>query len=515
MSVQVKVSGVWRTVIQPWVKTSDTGYRQAVKVFTKVAGTWRESWPLQPGPTGVPLATTSYRNDRIEMDVSWTAPTSGEPVAKYFVTIWISGSSTTYVVNAPATSITLTNNGSGYHPYAGQGATAVVYAQSAAGRNGDSRTSAAVTISQLPAPPAPYSYSVSMWQCALTHNWSVDQGRRVDGVQMVTEWQGGQGGWHTYPKNVGSANYQHWDPNTIPGGWVVCYLRSYGPGGYSGWVTVSGTMPNSIGTSSFRFGDGYLRMYTSGISPAVQIHVLRNGGGWVYVGDFQAGAGEVYDPQSVNYPRDRAYYAMILRPVNNANGWVGRDQFYAWVMKIPNPFYVMPVDTATWRNYGYRSEEHQDFQGSSQIGTNAAFFFYGDQFYDYYSAAAIGYDVGVTGALIAMRREVSGRVGAVSPQLMVHRFSYAGQGVDWGGAVATNALERNQTAWVMLPADWAWYLKERADGWKGVGLFDGDATLLQGLNWVSYNYSIFTAWNYGTIDGGQFWLDTVCVFHNG
>ena len=92
MSIQVKPAGAWRTVTQPWIKPDDIAHRKATKVFNKVAGVWRESWPLQPGPPSAPITTTTYRNDRIEIDVDWDAPITGEPVAKYFVTVAIIGS---------------------------------------------------------------------------------------------------------------------------------------------------------------------------------------------------------------------------------------------------------------------------------------------------------------------------------------------------------------------------------------------------------------------------------------
>jgi hypothetical protein len=98
---------------------------------------------------------------------------------------------------------------------------------------------------------------------------------------------------------------------------------------------------------------------------------------------------------------------------------------------------------------------------------------------------------------------------------MVHRYNWAGEGIDWGGSFSQSAIARNETAWIVVPADWGWLLKERWDGWRGLGLYEADGTLYQGLGYVSSNYSIFTAWNYGTIDGGAFWLGTVMIYHNG
>ena len=517
MSIRTKVGGSWRTVTQPWFKTDDITYRQAIKVYYKEAGTWREAWPLQPGPVTGVVTTTTYRNDRIEIDVDWDAPAGGEPVAKYIVAVSVGTSYTTTVeVIAPTTALTLTNapSNSGYHTYAGQGAVAKVYAVSTAGRIGDTAQSATTPVSQLPAPPQPTSYSVSMWQCAMSHTWAHAGGRRIDGVEIHTTHNGG-GASAWYNASTFSANYQSWNTSTIGGGNVICYCRTYGPGGVSNWLSVSGEMPNAIGASAFRFGDGYMRMNTWGVSPQAQIFSLRYGGStWGYEATFGAGAGEVYAPSSVNWARDRTYYAMLVRPYN-PNGWVGRDQVYAWAMKLPNPCYITPIDTATLRNGAWRGSESQDWQGNTQLGNNQAYFFYGGQFYDDYRAAVVGYTMGIHSAQIALRRETSGAVAAISPRLVLHRAYNSGGDLTMGGAYDTSAIPRNVATWCHVPVDWIHALREYSDAWRGLGLYTTDTALHQGLGYVSATYSIFTAWNYGTIDGGAYWLDTVRIYHNG
>jgi hypothetical protein len=516
MSIKVRdTTGTWRTVTQPWVRPAGV-YKAATKAWTKVDGVWMESWPLQPGTVSGLIVTTTYRNDCIEIDVDWNAPTSGEPTAKYNITTKIgTGYTLLSTVVAPTTAMTLTNGGNGYHAYAGQAVTVTIVAQSTAGRNSAAVTSSAVTVAQLPAPPTPTSYTVSVNACAMHHTWAHSGGRRIDGVELATAVNGTAGPTQRYAANITSADYQSWNTSTIGGASISAMLRTYGPGGTSNWVLVTGTMPAPVTTSAYRFGAGYLRCNTSGISPAVQVHVIRNGGAWAYDVTFSAGATEVYSPSSINWARDRTYYGMILRPINTANNWTGRDQWMGWALKIPNPHYISANDSATLRNGTWRSEVDKDFQGSGQAGTNTAYFFYGTAFYDYLSAANVGYDIGITSAQIAMQRQVSGAVGAISPQLIVHRAVSAGGDLSTGGAYASSALARNQTAWVTVPTDWAWYLKENTDGWKGLGLYDANTQLLQGLGYVSANYSIFTAWNYSTIDGGAFYLDTVRIYHNG
>jgi hypothetical protein len=522
MSIQLKHADVWRTIVQPWIKVNDT-HTRATKVFTKVAGVWREAWPLKPGPPGAPITTTVYRNDRIEIDSTWTAPSTGEPTVKYIVSVKIGTAAggpfswtTTVVVNAPTTAMTLTDDPrSGFHTLAGQQVYVSVIAQSAAGRNSDEVSGLPVTMSQLPAPPQPTSYSVSINQCYVHHTWSHSGGRRIDGVELHVSHNGTGSSWTYYPW-VTEADFQSWNPATIGGGWVICYCRTYGPGGVSPWVTVSGNLPNAISTWGYRWGDGYLRVNTSGVFPAVQVHAQTYGFGWGYYGDFQANAGEVYVPDSVNWPRNNQYVAMLLRPINNANGWVGRDQWLGWAVKLSWPYFVGPVDSQTWRGGGWRSEQHQDWQGATQQGENAAFFFYGNQFYDLLSAAAIGYDVGINSAYIALHRENAGGLGqAISPQLIVHRAGWIGEDTNWGGNFHTWGLVRGQLAWVPVPGDWIWYLKERWDGWKGLGLYAPSTGLISSAGYVSAEYMILKAWNYGTIENGTLWLDTVAIYHNG
>jgi len=514
MSIKVKDSiGTWRTVTQPWIKVNNA-QRAATKVYTKVGGTWMEAWPLQPGAPGAPITTTTYRNDRIEVDVSWTAPTTGEPTARYFITLVIPGVwSTTVQVNAPSVALTYTNNGSGFQHLAGYGIYSTVYAQSAAGRNSDTTTGASTPIVQMPPPPQPTSYSVTMWQCALHHSWSHPGGNRITGVEMHI-YHNSNGGAASYNATTFEADYQSWNTSTIGGGQVSCYLRTTGPGGVSNWVSVGGEMPNPVNTWAYRWGDNYLRVATSGISPAVQVHTLPNGGGYSHVANFAAGAGEVYDPGSPNYARNHTYWGMLLRPINTANGWVGRDQWMGWVKKIPWPMQITPIDSATWRGPGWRGEQDQDYQGATRDGHNVAFFFYGNQIYDYMSAANVGFDIGITSAYIILWRYPTGGLNRpISPQLMLHRAGWVGDDFTWGGDFATTALSRDQAAWCVVPNDWAYALKERHDGWRGLGIYHGNAFLVASNGYISDEYMPIRSWNNGIIEGD--WLDALRIYHNG
>lgn len=522
MSIKVKTTD-WRVVTQPWIKTDATTWRKATKVFVKVAGTWMETWPLQPGPVTSVTTSTTYRNDRMEIDVDWGAPVTGEVPAKYIVDVKIGNAptgpfayTTSVVVNDPATALTLTNGGNGFHTFANQKIYTTIYAQSAAGRNGDTVSGTPVTVSQLPPPPAPTVYSMTINACAAAHSWTIDTGRRVDGVNLITEFNGVQGAAQTYAKTAAGANYQHWAPNSIGGGLATGWLRTYGPGGVSGWVSVSGTMPSPVTTSGFRFLENLMVLQSiSGISPAVRVYLAMEGQDWGYWSDIAAGATSISVAGSASWPRDGSAWTMLLRPINLANGWTGRDQWMGWIRKIPKPYFVEPeYYSQTWRNGAWRTEVSTEYQGASQSGLNTAYFFYGDRWRDQLSAGYLGYTLGIKSAGIGIQRSNTGGQGAaVSPRVIVHRAQHGYGDLSFGGAYDTTALVRNQIAWCPVPTDWIYYMCQRIDGWKGLGLHHGNAVLLGYLGNVSAEYSVYTSTEYGSIEGHP--LHTVRVYHDG
>ena len=521
MSIQTKVESTWRTVTQPWVKVADT-YRPALKVYVKEAGTWREAWPLQPGLPRNPVTSTVYRNDRIEIDVDWDIPLTGEATTKYIVDVKIGDSpyhsiswSTQVVVNAPTTALTLTNTPyNNFHTLAGKQVFVSVMAQSAAGRNSDWAVAYGVPMSQLPAPPQPTSYTVTMWQCALHHTWAHAGGQRISGVEMHI-YHGSAGGAATYNASTFAADYQSWNTTSIGGGTVTCYLRTTGPGGVSPWVSVQGEMPNPISWWDYRFYNGQLRVSTSGISPATQIHWIVEGGGWNYYGDAGAGAGSITLSGSEGWPRDERAYLLLLRPVNNSNGWYGRDQTMGWARKMPNPYYISPGGTATRRNNAQRPEENVEHQGATSSGMNTAYAYFDTMWYDRLSTARVGYHLRVGSAQIALQRANTGGLGqAISPRIIVHRALHGYGDHSFGGMQDSNALVRGQAAWCWVDPGWVeWHLMEGTEGYKGLGLHHGNGALIASAGYVSAEYMIMVACEYGSLDGYRLW--TVRVWHDG
>ena len=517
MSVSVKPAGSWRTVVQPWIKVG-TVQEKAVKVFNKINDVWRENWPLQPGPVGAPIATTVYRNDRIEIDVDWTAPTTGEATAKYIIDVDIGTAatgpfsySTLVTVNAPATALTLTNVGNGYHTFAGKRVYVKMTAQSAAGRNGLTVSAPPVTVAQLPAPPAPTSYSMDIQICRATHTWTqADTGRRVTGFELQTLFNDNGPAPVKYADTVRSSTYESWNPATVGDGEAQGRLRTYGPGGVSAWKTVVGTMPNPVKVSNYRFLNGKMRCDVSSINPSCVVWYTDRNGPWWNDGERTPAWDHIIIQESANWPRgDGREWMMKIRP-NNNQGWTGRDQDLPWLTKIDNPIVMAPTGSNTRRAGAWRSGT-SEYQGSSTSGQNTAYFFYGTQWFANFSDNAIGYKVNVSSAQIAIVRELSGGLSsAIRPRLMLHRATNSSGDLTHAGAYDTTALSRGEAAWAALPADWAEMLMQGAHEYRGIGLFHSNNAL---SGEISAQYMLVKAWGHGAIGGHP--VFTVRVYHDG
>lgn len=516
MSIQTKIAGSWRTVTQPWVKIGTT-HQKATKVYVNVNGVWKESWPLQPGPVRSLATTTIYRNDRIEIDVDWLIPITGEPTTKYIVDIDIGTSATgpfvwsnTYTVTAPTTAVTFTNQGDGYHTYAGKKVYVSVVAQSAAGRNGVAVKAPAVTVAQLPAPPIPTSYTMTISECQAHHTWAIDTGRRVTGVELMTQFNGNGDVIKRYPDSVRSADYESWNPATIGDGEASGKLRTYGPGGESAWRTVTGTMPNPVRTSNYRFLNGKMRVTVSSINPSCVVWYTDRNGPWVNDGERYAAADQIVVQDSIDWPRgDGREWMMKIRP-NNNQGWTGRDQDLGWITKVDSPFLMNPVSTNTRRGGEWRNDV-SEWQGASSSGMNTAYAFFANGWYKQLSDDAIGYRLNVSSAQIALVREISGGSGsAIRPRLMLHRADNTDGDLTFSGAYDSTALGRGDGAWCAVPADWVEQLMQRSHEYRGIGMHHPNNNLVGG---VSAEYMIVKAYGHGTLGGHP--VFTVRVYHDG
>jgi hypothetical protein len=525
MSIQIKSAGAWKLVTQPWFRDGTT-WTKAIKVWVNVNGIWKESYPLQPGPVTGVVSSTVYRNDRIEIDIDWVAPTSGETATKYLVTASIGAAAagpfdytTTVTVNAPTTAVTLTNTTKGFQTYAGKKLYVSIIAQSAAGRNSSPASAAATTVSQLPAPPVPTTYTMTITGCEASHLWTIVTDNRVTGVELATQFNDAPASpvIKRYADNVFGASYQSWNPDTIGAGKAEGMLRTYGPGGVSAWKTVSGTMPGPVAISNYRFSAGKMVVNTSGINLTCQVYTLDDAAGsdWTLSYTAAAGASSISPPASSGWARDNGRWAMLLIPRNSANGWTGRSQNLGWIRKMANPYYVSP-DPAfsggshTYRNGDLRPEEDQEWQGATASGQNTCYAFYGTRFNAQLNAGYVGYAINCTAAQIALTRVNAGGLGAaVHPRLMLHRAEHGYDDLYHTGAYDTTALARGGSSWCAVPPDWIENLMQSAN-YRGLGLFHPNTVLSGG---ASAEYMILVASAYGSLDGRR--LFTVRIYHDG
>ncbi len=523
MSADVKISGVWRPVIQPWIKVGSR-YTRVQKAFLNVNGVWKETWPLQPGQVRSLAVTTVYRNDRIEIDVDWLAPNDPdfEPTTRYIISLDIGSSpvgpfswSNTTTVDAPTTAVTFTNqleNGIGYNKYAGKQAYVTITTRAATGRNGIPLDAPPVTVAQLPPPPLPTAYSLDIQHCQATHTWNMDTGRRVTGVELMMQFDGKGDVIKRYADTVKSAAYESWNPATIGAGLVTSMVRTYGPGGVSAWRTVSGRLPGPVRTSNYRILRGKMRVDVSGIDPHVEVWYTDRNGPWHNDGTRGPTADVITVDESANWPdNDQREWMMKLRPINVSNDWTGRDQDLRWVRKVPNPYFVEAVNSRTRRGGNWRSETATEYQGATKEGLNACYAFYGGTWFEQLRDNILGYVLNCSSAQIILIRAGGGHTGPVRPRLMLHRATTLNGDLSRGGAYDSTALSRGEAAWCAVPSDWAEQLMQGANEWRGIGLWNPNDKLLS--DGMSEEYMVLQSTGTDTVGGHA--LFTVRVYHDG
>jgi hypothetical protein len=495
----VKIGGVMRNVTNRYRRMSTS--------------TMQETWPLVPGPPGITSVTFPYQNDRIELAISWTAPTSGAPVTSYAMKVEFRNGSGALVrtdnlsFGSGTLSTTLNKSGAGYQSDAGLLAT-VTITPSGVGGAGTSASSSQVTVPQLPAPPAP-TYNMSVTDALANHTWSHVGGNRVTGVEL--QMSIGTSGTSTYNYGAGttSVQVQPWDPNTVFGGWINSKMRTVGPGGASDWVTVTGSMPTPPTFNNFRFLNGWLRTDIANLDHQVRLYYYRNG--WVEIG-LHSGNGAYNVPGSDGWPRDNSTYCHIGgKGYNQYNGWTGRWSQSGGALKIPNPYYIWPSDSDTWRN-GWMGDTNLVSQGNASGGQRTGSWFYGTQFTDWLHQNRIGYYITpVSGTAISIYRKSTGGSGqAKSPRLWVHGWATKPGGrPDLAGGVDTTALLRGQAAWCPIDTNWVRML---IDGtYRGVGMFHPDTWIDPSLS-TSLDYLL--TYGYATYWGGHP-VGTIGIWHDG
>jgi hypothetical protein len=494
----VKIGGVMRQVTNRYRRMS--------------AATMQEVWPLVPGPVTITSVTFPYQNDRIELAVTWTAPTSGAAVTGYAMKVEFRTGSGALVrtdnhsFGSGTLSTTLNKGGAGYQSDAGLIAT-VTITPNGSGGAGTSASSSQVTVPQLPAPPAP-TYNMSVTDAFANHTWSHVGGNRVTGVEL--EMSIGTSGTSTYNYDAGttSVQVQPWDPNTVFGGVVTSKMRTVGPGGSSAWVTVSGSMPTPPTFNNFRFLSGWLRADIANVDHQAQISYYRNG--WFTSGTVGNGAYNV--PESDGWPRDNVTYChMGGKGYNQYNGWTGRWVQTGGALKIPLPYNVWPTDSDTWRN-GWMGDTNLVSQGNASGGQRTGYWFYGTQFSDWLGTSRLGYYLNVSSSTgISIYRKSTGGSGqAKSPRLWVHGWATKPGGrPDIAGGVDTTALARGAAAWCPIDAGWVRML---IDGtYRGVAMFHPDTWIDPSLS-TSLDYLL--TYGYATSWSGVP-VGTISIWHDG
>jgi hypothetical protein len=495
-----------------WVKKGGV-MRRITNRYIDRANVAQETWPLVPGAPTITGISFPYRNDRIEVDVAWTAPTSGATVTGYSLKLRFTypdgsfASEQTHSISAGALTFTGTNGGPGYQTGAGQTMVATLTPLGSGG-SGAPHVCSGLSVPNLPAPPAP-TYTMSVDDAYANHTWSHVGGNRVSGVQVEMSVAGS--GWYAYSYGAGStgAQVQPWDPASINSASVSSRARTWGPGGTSAWVTVNGDIPSSPTYGNFRFLYGVLRTDLSGLSHQAHMYYYRGGGPWTFTGTTTNGVYSVVG--SDGWARDDSTYCWIGgKGINTSNGWTGRWMQVGPALKLPMPYNISPTNSDTWRN-GWMNDTNLVSQGTSSGGTRTGYWFYGTQFTDLMHQNRVGYYLNVTAAYVSIyRQSTGGRGQATSPHLYVHAWHVKPGGrPDLAGGIDTTALARGAAAWCPFNTGWA---RQLIDGtWRGLAMYDPntwiDPTISTSLGYIlGFGYATF--W-----DGYR--VGTVSIHHDG
>lgn len=499
MPIYAKPGPTWRAEAIPWHKHPTRGvWEKPVKVYRKVPATgtdvtsdyWVEVWPLLAGSVSGATLAQVYRNDRMEWDLSWAAPVDGTPTSYYIVQVVINGQ--VYATYNVTGGFTLTNNGNGFQTYAGQPVYFTVTPYTAAGRPGPVAQSATTTVSQLPPPPAPTGFAITLTDGVLGVSWSQAAGRRVTGVILQTNAPGAPGGVaniKTYGAgSVAVSDVQCWDRTAPTGGFnFTVTVQAYGPGGSSSALQLTGAVPADPLIWSCRFTSGVLQ-YRVTVNPANttaldQYWRNANSSTWNVIGTTPVSFSNIDNsvPGSGGFARDLSYYQVAVKGRSVVGGGVGTGKpiYSRLIRKLPLPYIVSPIDSNTWYNGGWRNDQTFVIQGYYN-GMNYGFVWYGNKLRDELGDATIGYTLNISAAEISIGR---GSVGiAPSPpnqaslRLWLHRGATIADGflslADGGQVLPAMVFE--QQAWGSFPPHWARYLIDQYSGFKGVGFYDAD-----------------------------------------
>ena len=251
MPVHAKVGDTQKPARNIYVNVGEV-WTPAKKVYTKVAGTWREGWPRRPNaPTNVKL-TQSYNatSQDIEITVTWAAPSGGEPVTRYEVSIKFTDPVSGAVLQSGWTDkgLLLThlydNSGQGWQHRAGNKVVATVKAlantnvpESQWGEWGEATASTAEqTVMNLPIPAVATSLALDVNACKLTQTWTHPGGANLDHFEIQT-WldDGAADDVQAVGKTARSWSQYPWDADDGRAAHVKSRIRAVGDSGASAW----------------------------------------------------------------------------------------------------------------------------------------------------------------------------------------------------------------------------------------------------------------------------------------
>jgi len=550
MSYELRVvrDGATHLIESPWIKIGGV-WTYANTVYRKEAGVWVEWWPLMPSPPTDIVLEFSYLNDRIEMDLTWKPAPSGTPAASYRIEISVPRSEHRLYETAGLS----LHPDKGYQQSAGERAYATIVPVSAAGVRGWSAQVFA-QVAQLPPPPAPTSVVLSIERLVGTLSWAHVGGNRL-GYDLLPNPNDSRThafelrtSYKTQTQDIvanrdeRSKVVSFWPPMQAegdPGGPVGSMVRAVGPGGVSDWATTTGTIPNAPNRpppvtvqvpgaakiTHHRFLNGVLRCdYSCSNASAAKAWWQKNNEDWVSLGNVSA-SGSISVAGSNNWPADQLNgYRIIIQGTNS--GGAGTAVGGQRCIKVPNPYYILPVDTIAIRHDAPYNDSLMR-QGGSYNQYNyrdpiirwKSYAVYGNHIKTALTSGRLGYDITVSKGEILLWRKNSGGSGqAVRPRIWYHTYVNPGDVPHAVWPTLYNghdlaAFNRDEAKWQTLDLGYVrGMVGDDPGACRGVAIYHPNTALLSYLGEVSAEYILMH--DHGTaIYGIPMW--SLLIHHDG
>lgn len=438
----------------------------AETIYRKEGGTWVEWWPLSPDPPGAVTGVFTYRNDRIELDINFNAPSTGADVDHFQVEVMVGAGLATYdYIRADDSAFTPDQ---AWQQHSGQLALITVRGVSPTGMEGRSERSAWIQVPNLPAPPPPSPVSLSISNALLgTLSWGHVGGNRLSHFEAHLSYNGRSSDFNATLLARGptarSLDVTTWNTNPQPGdpgGQIGVLIRAVGPGGYSDWANTSGTispipveneppppgktdppppqpepdiaLPGRPVITNHRFLNGRLTCdYTCANATGVDVSWQKYPSETT-INTGQGASGTVTIASSDGFPRDKTRYRIVLRG-KNAQGDRGATAYGPWARKMYNPFRLSPPGWACYRGntdlkeFGFydmrQGASYNEFNYLNPVIIWASYFMYRKTGTQSLDPAYVGYQVRVKSAnLLLGRLSTGGSAGSVRPRIWMHSY---------------------------------------------------------------------------------------------